>query len=621
MNYSGREKYNRQVYSAMSEQFKSRDALKNYQYKTRKRKKRGSGPLAFFLILIIVIGCTFVVYGVVKFASVKIAQNEEKKFDSTQMRNDIYIDYSVLGFDDYLCIKGMTKQEVYDKVRGSYSFNMSVTNSNPELSIFEMPVYGENIEDENLADLLTNSNYDNLGTSQEVTIKNPLSNITINATKEEYKLPDFIDGQIKAQIDEIYDAYLYKIDGKFNKNGGRGDPDFVFTISTQDDYLDDCLMQISRLWNTKAVKGQIEGFDSKKNEFIFGDDHNGYEIDQLELKKRIVQEANKGHFNATIDSVLNIYEPTGETIKSKYKYVTNYETMTTDNETRNMNIDLACRAINGTIVKPGMEFSFNNVVGERTEQKGYGYAPAYNQGMVVEELGGGVCQVSTTLYNAVFMAGLTTTYRRSHTFEPTYIRPGLDATVSFHGPDYKFINDSEYSVGIRAQYTTNRKKNAAGKTTGKVKVEIFAVPILSNGITQTLVSNKLEDLDYPAISIIDEGKATKGTRGSEWQVFKVVKSGDTEIEKVHDHYAKYQGYTPTAYEDNTYIDKEGILQTYSFREGPRNRNSTKKQTEAPSATIRMAETTEIAPRETEDDNRNSQVEQLTPNGSRGNTPQ
>ena len=619
MNYN-REKYNRQVYTAMSEQFKSQDALKKYQYRTRRRKRKGNGFFAFFLIFMVIIASSFVVYGVVKFASEQLAKKEEKNFNSAQMRNDIYIDYSVLGMEEYLNIKGMTKQDVYDKVRGSYNFNMSITNSNPELSIFEMPIYGENVVDENLNDLLTNQNLDNLGTSQEVNIKNPLSNITINATKEVYKLPDFVDGQLKSQIDSIYDTYLYKIDGKFNKNEGRGDPDFIFTVSTQDDYLDDCLMQISRLWNTKAVKGQIEGFDSKRNEFIFGDDHNGYEIDQLELKKRIVQEANKGHFNASIDSVLNIFEPTGETIKSKYKYIASYETMTTDNETRNMNIDLACRAINGTIVKPGTEFSFNNVVGERTEQKGYGYAPAYNQGMVVEELGGGVCQVSTTLYNAVFMAGLTTTYRRSHTFEPTYIRPGLDATVSYYGPDYKFINDSEYSIGVRAQYTTNRKRNAAGKTTGKVKVEIFAVPILSNGITQTLVSNKLEDLDYPPISIIDEGKATRGTKGSEWQVFKVVKSGDTEIEKVHDHYAKYQGYTPTAYEDNTYVDKEGILQTYSFREGPRNRNSTKKETEAPSATIRMAETQRIEPSETEEE-QNLQVEQVNPNGNRDNTPQ
>ena len=111
-----------------------------------------------------------------------------------------------------------------------------------------------------------------------------------------------------------------------------------------------------------------------------------------------------------------------------------------------------------------------------------------------------------------------------------------------------------------------------------------------------------------------------GTKGSEWQVFKVVKSGDTEIEKVHDHYAKYQGYTPTAYEDNTYVDKEGILQTYSFREGPRNRNSTKKETEAPSATIRMAETQRIEPSETEEE-QNLQVEQVNPNGNRDNTPQ
>ena len=82
-------------------------------------------------------------------------------------------------------------------------------------------------------------------------------------------------------------------------------------------------------------------------------------------------------------------------------------------------------------MRPGEEFSFNNTIGERTEEKGFGAAAAYNNGEVVQEVGGGVCQVSTTLYNAVVRAGLKVTYRQGHTFQPTYVTPGQDATVSW----------------------------------------------------------------------------------------------------------------------------------------------------------------------------------------------
>ena len=93
------------------------------------------------------------------------------------------------------------------------------------------------------------------------------------------------------------------------------------------------------------------------------------------------------------------------------------------------------------------------VVGERTEAKGYQAAAAYSNGEVVQEIGGGVCQVSTTLYNAVIRSGLKTTVRRSHTYEPSYVTPGQDATVSYGGPDYKFINNSNTAIGIRASYS------------------------------------------------------------------------------------------------------------------------------------------------------------------------
>ena len=500
-------------------------------------------------------------------------KKELSKYSSAQMKQDIYVDFKILGIPEVFSLKGLTKQEVYDKVLSSYRFSIKIKNSNPEIDIFDMPIYGKKEEDKDYSKYMQVKDSDSLGSGQEVKVSNPLEDITITATKNEFLFPDFVEGQAKSFIDDIYDKYLYTATNEFNKKNvdvkaKDFEADFIFKVLNNDKNLDDAISQLARLWDTKAVKGQIEYFDKEKNEFKFGDDHKGFVIDQDELRRRIIDAVNKGDLTASIMTALRIVDPDGTSVKSKYKYVSMFETWTTDDDRRNNNVNLACRAINGIIVKPGQEFSFNKVVGQRTEEKGYDYAKAYLEGQIVEELGGGVCQVSTTLYNAIFNAGLTTTYRKSHTFEPSYITPGLDATVSYNGPDYRFINNSGYSVGIKASYLKQ-----------KIKVEIFAVPLLQDGLKQNLVAKKIQDLDYPTISIITEGHATKGTMGSEWQVFKVVKDGEKEVERVLDHSTSYLGHTPTAFEEYTYIDDDGLIQTKKFVETLKSESTKSKKVE------------------------------------------
>ena len=537
---------------------RSRDAVN--RYRLSRRKKTSVLPKIFVLIFIVVSVLSLAIFGAYRFLQYRSEKKEFEGYTNVQMKQDIYIDFSIIGMKEPLAIKGMTKQEVYDKVLGSYNFNIIIANSNPEIDIFEMPVYGAKVEDTDLDKYMVAKGSDNLGTGQEVNVENPLRDITIKASKSTFKLPDFVEGQLKRLIDDIYGKYLYVSSNEFNKkNVDVSSPDFkadfVFKVQTNDEMLDSSLSQLARLWNTKAVKGQIEGFSKERNEFTFGDDHKGYIVDEDALRKKIIDEVNAGNIDAEIWTVLNIVDAEGPSVRSRYKYVSMYETWTTDNEKRNKNVRLACEGLNGYIVKPGQEFSFNKAIGERTEERGFDYATAYLEGQVIEELGGGICQVSTTLYNAVFAAGLISTYRKSHTFEPSYITPGLDATVSFNGPDYRFLNTSNYSIGIKASYNKQ-----------KVKIDIFAVPLLSENITQNLVSVKIQDIDEPTISIINEGKASKGSKGSEWQVFKVVKEGDKEISREFDHQTIYQGHTPTAFEENTYVDDDGVLQTKKFIE-------------------------------------------------------
>lgn len=117
------------------------------------------------------------------------------------------------------------------------------------------------------------------------------------------------------------------------------------------------------------------------------------------------------------------------------------------------NVKLSSAAFNGVVLNSGEVFSYNGTVGERTAAKGYQAAPAYVQGETVDEIGGGVCQPSSTLYLACLRANLEITERYAHRYVPAYIPWGMDATVSWGGPDYKFTNNTNYPIKIVTSYS------------------------------------------------------------------------------------------------------------------------------------------------------------------------
>lgn len=115
---------------------------------------------------------------------------------------------------------------------------------------------------------------------------------------------------------------------------------------------------------------------------------------------------------------------------------------------RTKNLQIAAEKINGTVLMPGEEFSFNKVVGKRTVQDGYQNAPVYENGKVVDGIAGGICQISTTLYNAALLANLEITDRRNHNFTSTYADPGRDATVVYGSQDFKFRNTRQFPIQL-----------------------------------------------------------------------------------------------------------------------------------------------------------------------------
>lgn len=137
-------------------------------------------------------------------------------------------------------------------------------------------------------------------------------------------------------------------------------------------------------------------------------------------------------------------------------------TFSTSNVNRSTNIRLAAKKVNGVVLMPGEEFSYNKVVGQRTAAAGYKSAAVYSGGKVVNGIGGGICQVSSTLYNAILRANLQTVKRSNHRFATGYVPLSTDATVSWGGPEFIFKNSRKYPIKIVCQVIG-----------GKIKVDIY----------------------------------------------------------------------------------------------------------------------------------------------------
>lgn len=139
-----------------------------------------------------------------------------------------------------------------------------------------------------------------------------------------------------------------------------------------------------------------------------------------------------------------------------------------NNHNRAENLKLAVAALDGTILKPGEEFSFNAWVGPRIREMGYKEAPVLVSGEITEDIGGGVCQVSTTLYNMALLSGMEIIERTSHSAPVSYVPPGRDAAVAFDYLDLRFKNSQQNYILITAEVVKNR-----------IYCKVFGSPLIS----------------------------------------------------------------------------------------------------------------------------------------------
>ena len=180
--------------------------------------------------------------------------------------------------------------------------------------------------------------------------------------------------------------------------------------------------------------------------------------------------------------------------------------LNTGNKSRTNNVTLAAKYMDSTILNPGEEFSYNGVVGPRTSERGFQSAGAYSNGKLIDEVGGGVCQPSSTLYMAVLRADLEVTARNNHSLTVAYTPLGQDATVSYGSLDFKFKNNTDYPIKI-----------ASVREGGEMKVKILGTKVddksvkLETEVLETLTPTTVEKKDAslaPGTKKVDQTAAT-----------------------------------------------------------------------------------------------------------------
>lgn len=243
--------------------------------------------------------------------------------------------------------------------------------------------------------------------------------------------------------------------------------------------------EITQFVTREAKDAQIQSFDYATRSFTFSEEQVGVTIDDEALYQKIAASLNRREHGTTLSMEPVVSQPTvtKAQLAKNFKMIAAYTTDTTSDTRRNNNISLASQAINGTALLPGDTFSFNKATGQRTVDKGYQEAGAISGGQSIEEVGGGICQVSSTLFNAVARANLEIVSRSPHAWPSTYVNRGEDATVNWPNLDFQFKNNTTSPIFVITYYKDR-----------KCSAEIWGIS-LGEGITIDLKSEIVKTIE------------------------------------------------------------------------------------------------------------------------------
>ena len=294
--------------------------------------------------------------------------------------------------------------------------------------------------------------------------------------------------------------------------------------SYDQDSVDRYVAKLSSVLDTPAVNASL---GMENNQLVYKEEATGHGIDQAALIQTILETDPLA--GETIDIPMHELEPTMTKAMLQDKFILRgaYTTSFSDStKNRKYNIRFGADKINGTILKPGDVFSANDTLGKRTRKNGWKNAGAYENGEVVQQAGGGVCQLSSTLYNAALYADMKIVERRNHSMPVHYVSKGRDATINSIGNliDFKFENNTSSDVIIIA-YTEGNN----------LHMEIYGVPFETDEYDRIEIRTKqrgsqsiktvYEYLDDKPTSY--QKTVTKGSKGYTIQTYKDYYSGDT----------------------------------------------------------------------------------------------
>ena len=199
----------------------------------------------------------------------------------------------------------------------------------------------------------------------------------------------------------------------------------------------------------EEVHKEVKDAYYTKDPFVLYPEVIGIDFDIEEAKQILQEDKEEYEIKLTITNPnITTSDIGSEAFPEKItEFSTRYDSTNID---RTTNLQLACKKLNDKVILPGETFSYNNTLGERTAATGYKNAKIYVAGEVVDGIGGGICQISTTLYNAVLQANLEIVERRNHQFVTSYVPAGRDATVAYGSIDFKFKNTRKYAIKIKA---------------------------------------------------------------------------------------------------------------------------------------------------------------------------
>ncbi len=291
-------------------------------------------------------------------------------------------------------------------------------------------------------------------------------------------------------------------------------------------------------------------FDLEQEEyFIFTSEHSGRETDTAELTQLLAQ-AVETEESAMLSLSHTVLDPkyTEAQARAEHRLIstfsTSYAKSPLNASGRVFNITKAAGLINGYLLKPGEEFNTNGILGPRNKETGWKTAPGIREGRYEQEYGGGVCQVSTTLFNAVLLADLTVTDRQPHSWPSGYVDIGRDATISTGGPNFKFVNNTGHDLYIIAE--TSSKK--------KLTISLYGKPLYDDRVIK-ITSERVATLPSPGQEILLDESLPANTR----EVYREARRGKKS--KTYKEYYDLDGNLierKLAYED-TYRSIKGIV--------------------------------------------------------------